>query len=311
LRQRRPDVVHIASEGPLGVSALSVCRALEIPVSTSFHTNFHSYGAYYGLGGLRHLALWHLRRFHNRAACTLVPTAQTRARLHAEGFHNLIVLPRGIDTELFSPSRRSQALRRAWGAGLEDLVVLHVGRLAPEKNLPLAVRAFGRLRETAPRARFVLVGEGPERASLERQHPDFVFAGLRRGEDLAAHYASADVFLFPSLTETFGNVTLEAMASGLAVVAFDDAAAHEHVRDGESGLVVPRGRAMEFETAAVRLAGEPALRRRLGESAARAVARVSWDSVGAAFEAILLEVVKGGSRARTRPGFAGDRLTNE
>jgi glycosyltransferase involved in cell wall biosynthesis len=292
LRARRPDVVHIATEGPLGTSALGVCRVLRIPVSTSFHTNFHHYGSYYGLGGLRTLAVWHLKRFHNNAACTLVPTEQTRAQLRAAGFRDLIVVPRGVDTRLFTPARRSEALRRGWGATPDDLVVVHVGRQAPEKNLALTIRGFRALALARPGTRLVLVGDGPQRSALERQHPDVIFAGVRRGEDLAAHYASADVFLFPSLTETFGNVTLEAMASGLAVVAFDDAAAHEHVRHGASGLLVPRGDAGAFVDAGLRLARDPALLARLRAQAVHDVAALSWDSVGARFERVLQNVAR-------------------
>ncbi len=287
LASRRPDVVHIATEGPLGASALAACRALAIPVSTSFHTNFQSYGRYYGLGALRVLALWHLRRFHNHAACTLVPTRQTRDELARAGFRDLVVVPRGVDTALYRPTRRSDALRRSWGAAPGDPVVLLVGRLAPEKNLPLGLRAFRAVQHVDPRARLVIVGDGPERSALAAAHPDVVFAGVRRGADLAAHYASADLFLFPSLTETFGNVVLEAMASGLAVVAYDDAAAHEHVAHLASGLLAPRGDGEAFVAAAIRLASDGVLAARVRRQAARAVAALDWNTVGDAFETAL------------------------
>lgn len=303
-RARRPDVVHVATEGPLGLSAVRAALSLGLPLSTSFHTNFHSFSGYYGLGALRRLGLAYLRWFHNQAACTMVPTAQTRDRLQAAAFRGLAVVPRGVDTRLFNPAKRRDELRRSWGAELDDLVVVHVGRLAPEKNVPLVIEAFDAMHAVAPRSRLVLVGDGPERSSLERRRPDLIYAGLRRGEDLAAHYASGDVFLFPSLTETFGNVTLEAMASGLAVVAYDDAAAHEHVSHLASGLLAPPGRADAFMAAAVGLARDPSLVLRLRKRAVRAVSSVSWDSVGQRFEELLATVARGRGHRSPRPDAA-------
>jgi glycosyltransferase involved in cell wall biosynthesis len=294
-RAERPDVVHVATEGPLGLSALRAARRLGLPLSSSFHTNFHSFSRYYGLGAVQALGLAYMRWFHNRAACTMVPTAQTRDALHSAGFRGLAVVPRGVDIGLFTPARRSEELRRAWGAGPGDPVALHVGRLAPEKNVPLAIEAFRALQREAPRARMVLVGEGPERGRLERANPDLVFAGMRRGEDLASHYASGDLFLFPSLSETFGNVTLEAMASGLAVVAYDDAAAHEHIRPFETGLLAAPGRADLFLAAAADLARDPQLMRRLRRGAVKAAAEIGWDAVGRAFERLVCRVAAGGA----------------
>ncbi len=285
--ERRPDLVHVLSEGLLGRSAVRVARELAIPVTTSFHTNFHAYGEYYGLGWLAKAALGYLRRFHSRAACTLVPTEEVRQQLSAAGFQRLAVLGRGVDTSLFDPRRRSDELRRGWGAAPHAPVVLVVGRLAPEKNLELAVRAFLAAREAEPAARFVLVGDGPERSRLEALHPEFVFTGMLRGATLAAHYASADVFLFPSRTETFGNVVLEAMASGLAVLAFDEAAAHEHVRHQRNGMVVTPGDSSRFVLQAARLARDLSAVRRLGLAARQTALALSWEAVGDRLEEAL------------------------
>jgi glycosyltransferase involved in cell wall biosynthesis len=299
----RPDLVHLVSEGLLGRSARRVASRLGIPVTSSFHTNFPSYGRHYGFGWLEPLALRYLRSFHAAADVTIVPTTQVRDQLAAAGFANLAVVGRGVDTEHFHPRRRSEALRRTWGAGPRDLVALVVGRLAPEKNVPLAVRAYRAMAESRPGTRLVLVGEGPERAALQAALPDAVFTGMLRGEALAAHYASADVFLFPSLTETFGNVTLEAMASGLAVVAYDDAAAAQHIRPFASGLLAPRGDAAELVALARRLALQPALAARLGPAAREAVVPVSWDAVGAAFTG-LLEAAAARARGASSPSRA-------
>jgi glycosyltransferase involved in cell wall biosynthesis len=235
-REWRPDVVHVATEGPLGLASQTAAGRLGVPLTSSFHTNFHAYGGYYGVAALRKVTLGYLRWFHNRTRCTLVPTRQMVEALRLERFNSLGVMARGVDTTLFDPARRSAKLRAEWGVGENDPVVLYVGRLAAEKNIGLAVAAFVRLRESVPGARFVLVGDGPEREALARTHPEFHYAGMRRGVELAEYYASGDLFFFASVTETFGNVVTEAMASGLVVVAYDYAAAREYVRDGENGF---------------------------------------------------------------------------
>jgi glycosyltransferase involved in cell wall biosynthesis len=258
-----------------------------LPATTDFHTNFHSYSAHYGVGFLKRIIGGYLKGFHNRALCTFVPTRQLRAQLLEEGYRGLEVVARGVDTRLFHPARRSPLLRRQWGAEGGDPVVAYVGRIAPEKNLPLVLSAFSAMRQRVPRARLVLVGDGPARARLERLHPEHVFAGMRTHEDLACHYASADLFLFPSITETFGNVTVEAMASGLAIVAFDYAAAREHVVHGYNGLLAPLGDASAFERAAVNLVSDAAHVRNLGRNARLTAERIDWNQVNDEFAAAL------------------------
>jgi glycosyltransferase involved in cell wall biosynthesis len=281
---RRPDVVHIVTEGPLGWSALAAAAKLKLPVISDFRTNFQAYSSHYGVGWLRKPILSYLRRFHNRTLATVVPTAAMRNELAARGFQRLRVIARGIDTQLFNPARRDEQLRASWGAGQNDIVLLYVGRLAPEKNLQAVVAVAERL----PNAKLVLVGDGPERRSLEARLPNAVFAGLRRGERLAAHYASGDVFLFPSLTETYGNVTLEAMASGLAVAAFDYAAAGELIADGVNGILASRTDDEGFVARAAALAVDPARVRELGERARATCAAQSWDRVVEQLEQVLI-----------------------
>lgn len=290
-RKTPPDVVHLITEGPLGRSALDAASRLDLWVVSDFHTNFHSYSRHYGVGILARPIIAYLRRFHNRTHRTLVPTEELALELRGLGFRNVGVLARGVDTRLFSPDRRDSALRRTWGAGPTDPVALCVGRLAAEKNLPLALAAYQALRTVRPTARLVLVGDGPLAARLRTRHPEIVFAGMRTGADLAAHYASADLFLFPSLTETFGNVTLEAMASGLAVVAFDYAAAHRHIVHGQSGLLVPRGDASAFVAAVRQLANDPALAVRLGQTARRVVVELDWERICGRLEQWFLQAM--------------------
>ena len=289
---RRPDVVHLVTEGPLGWSALQAAEALKLPVVSDFRTNFHAYSSHYGVAWLRHPIMVYLRKFHNRTACTMVPTEGLRAELTSSGFKGLRVVSRGVDTRLFDPSRRSAALRQSWGAGPSDTVVLCVGRLAAEKSLGTLLQAFEAMRALDPAVRLVLVGDGPERASLRQRCPAAVFAGLRRGEDLAAHYASADLFLFPSTTETFGNVVPEAMASGLAVVAFDYAAAHQLVRHGDSGLLVPFADQQAFCDAAQRLAGQLGWMRALGAQARNTACRLDWGRIVEQIESVYATAIQ-------------------
>jgi glycosyltransferase involved in cell wall biosynthesis len=290
-----PDIVHVATEGPLGLAALRAARRLGLPVTSGFHTNFHHYGGHYGLNRLRAAIVAYLRWFHNRTACTMVPTDELRGQLAAHAFARLVVIARGVDTDLYSPGNRSRELRASWGAGPDDPVLVYVGRLAAEKNLGLVVQTFLLMQKSEPRARCVLVGDGPERMALEKKFPQFCFAGMRRGQDLAAHYASADVFVFPSMTETFGNVVTEAMASGLVVLAFDYAAARQHIRPGVNGATVPLGDAPAF------LAGAEGLLARRGSwPALRASARASalditWDKIVTCFERELLRAQAGNS----------------
>ena len=247
-----PDLVHVATPGPLGSAAIAAARDLLVPVTSDFRTNFHTYCNHYGLGFAGALVLHYLRRLHNRTAATFVPSRIVRAELEAQGFEHVEVMARGVDGRFFNPRKRSEELREFWDARGDAPVLLYVGRLASEKNVALALRTYFTLLELHPDARMVVVGDGPLRAQLENEHALVHFAGPLRGESLAIHYASADVFLFPSLTDTFGNVTLEAMASGLAVVAFDVAAAAEWIRDETNGLLAPAGDEGAFMDAAIR-----------------------------------------------------------
>ncbi len=275
----RPDVIYVATEGPLGHAALNAALRSEIPVVTGFHTQFHQYSRHYGLGLLTRPIVNSLKHFHNRSDATLVPTRTLRSQLDASGFHNVHVFSRGVDTELFNPSRRCDALRRNWGCPDEGMVALYVGRIAAEKNIDLALRAMRALIERRDKVRCVLVGDGPERARLERAHPDCLFVGAKTGEDLARHYASGDLFVFPSLTETFGNVVTEAMASGVAVTAFDEAAAHEHVRVGENGWLVPSGDGDAFVATALSAASDRERLKRMGNAARSTAEALGWHRV--------------------------------
>ncbi len=286
-RITRPQALYVATEGPLGHSALSAARRLGVPACTGFHTRFDDFIAHYGFPWLMPLVFAGMRRFHNRAHATLVPTEELALFLRSRRFSNVQLLRRAVDTDLFHPRHRCDSLRASWGIGAEDIAVVHVGRLAAEKNLDLAVSAFRLIERDQPTARFIVVGDGPERARIAAANPDFLFVGMLRGDNLSRHFASGDLFLFPSTTETFGNVTLEAMASGLPLVAFDYGAAREHVTHADCGIRVALAHSEAFVDAARELASDPSRRLRMGVAARAAVAKLSPDSVGQQFSELL------------------------
>lgn len=299
-RAAPPDALYVATEGPLGLSALRAARRLGIPAATGLHTRFDHYMRSYGLGLLEGAALRWMRHFHGRGALTLAPTHELAGLLRASGFRNVERMPRTVDCARFSPAARDEGLRRTWGLGPRDLAVVYFGRLAPEKNLALATRAFQAIEAhwAGPgRPRMVWVGDGPERGALEGANPAHVFCGLRTGEALVRHVASADLFLFPSTSETFGNVVIEAMACGVATVAFDRGAAREHMRDGIEGACAADADA--FVRQAVRIALDDALRLRMGRAARSAVEALDADAMVAAYERNLGRIA-GAARACRR-----------
>ena len=301
-RRLRPDVLYIATEGPLGLSALRAARRLDIAVVSGFHTHFPQYCAPYGLGLLARVLTHYLRWFHRRTAITLVPSASLRLELERRGFERLGLMARGVDANLFNPSRRSSTLRESWGLAANDIAVLHVGRLAAEKNLGLLRLSMEALHKAYPhkRLRIIVVGDGPQREQLQQQLPQAVFCGVQRGEALAEHYASGDLFLFPSLTETFGNVVLEAQASGLAVVAYDEAGAAQHIRHGHSGALAMPGDQAAFIDAACWLLEDEETLRRVRLNARQHASRQGWQTIIEQFESYLFGACRQADTHSTR-----------
>ncbi len=287
--KNRPDAIYVATESPLGKSALKAANALSIPVASGFHTNFHQYMAQYGMGGFQPLALAYLKNFHQRADCTLTPSKDMVELLCREGFQNVHLLGRGVDTELFSPHKRCETLRSQWGASPESPVAVMVGRVAPEKNFELAMKTFEQMRQAVPDVQCVVIGDGPLRLKLAVKYPWAHFVGVQSGEELAKHYASSDVLIFPSETETFGNVLLEAMASGLATVSYDYAASALHVKNEENGLKTSKGDELTFinhSLQALSLTSDDDLRK----SARNTAETLGWDHVVDSFANRLIEM---------------------
>ena len=289
-QKNRPDVIYVAIETPLGYSAVAAARRLGIPVVGGFHTNFCEYLQKYGAHWVGKQVWRYQKWFHDRLACTLVPSPDARDKLVKAGFTKVSVLGRGVDTRLFTPARRSAVLREKFGATGDTPIALVVGRVSSEKNIELAIRAFDRMRQSCPELVCIVVGDGPARSKLKRQHPQVQFPGYLLGEELAACYASADVLLFPSETETFGNVLVEAMASGLAILAYDYAAAAWHGTDGVNLLKVKKGDEAAFLDAAARLL-DPPTRATLAAGALCTASELSWPGIVGELEKIFREVI--------------------
>jgi glycosyltransferase involved in cell wall biosynthesis len=299
LGRLRPDLVHIATEGPLGLSALLGARVLGIPVASSFHTNFDHYADHYGVPGIRWMVTHYLAFFHNRTAVTLVPSEATRRRLEKIGVRDVAIWSRGVDCDTFHPRHRDDALRHSLGLGPEDVLLLYVGRLAPEKNLSALLDAFSRLMSrsdsvpVASKRRLALVGDGPQFDELRRTAPpDVLLPGQQLGADLSRWYASADIFAFPSCSETFGNVVLEAQASGLPVVGFDTQGVNERVISGRDGFLVPEGGDLTLPLA--RLCDNREERRQFGIAGRARAEQQSWAAIFDELERRYVELAPAG-----------------
>jgi glycosyltransferase involved in cell wall biosynthesis len=285
----KPDVLYVATETPLGIASIRAATKMDIPVVSGFHTNFQSYLEDYHLPGLEAVAQGFLRSIHNQTARTLTPSTDTAAMLERWGIQNVGVLGRGVDTELFNPARRNAALRAKWGADDATPVAVYVGRVAAEKNLSLLMQSFAAFREVHPKAPCVVVGDGPRLKALHSEHPECVYVGSKTGTDLAECYASADVFVFPSISETFGNVVLEAMSSGLLPVAYDYAAPRQVIQSSQNGWLAAFDNEVEFLNA-VRQSAATWTDTIMRAAAREAVGQFGWRRVIEQFEAELLAV---------------------
>jgi glycosyltransferase involved in cell wall biosynthesis len=289
---RRPDVVHIATEGPLGWSALQAAKVLKLPVTSDFRTNFQSYSKHYGIGWLRKPIVAYLRKFHNATACTMVPTRELKKTLGENGFVNLKVVSRGVDTHLFNLGKRDQKLRATWGANDQTKVLISVGRMAPEKNLEQVLKVFDSLRFMGTQVKLVMVGDGPLKEQFKQRYPEIIFPGMLSQTELANYYASSDLFVFPSLTETFGNVTLEALASGIPVLAFDCAAARDWVQTDVNGWLIPENKPEEFASKAVEIFKSETILEAVTFSTRKQIVHLDWDQIAEQVESVLWDAIR-------------------
>lgn len=301
----RPDVVHIATEGPLGWAALRASRRLGLPVVSSYHTSFAHYLRLYGAGWLEGAAWRYLRGFHNATAATFCPTPSIRAQLLEKGFERVEIWSRGVNSTHFHPGKRDSELRRRLGVPENAIALAYCGRLAAEKNIETLLAAFRQLPSTLP-VHLLLIGDGPLRSKLEAaSDPRVIFTGYQRGEDLARLYASADLFVFPSLSDTFGNVLLEAMASGLPAVAFDVAGPRDVVRHGETGLLVGEVGAEALAAALAGLIADPARLGRMAADARQYAAGQDWEKINSVVRRRYIDVVTTAKLAMLPDAAAG------
>ena len=274
LRRFAPDVVHLSTPDILGVRAQTFAKRRGIPVIASLHTRFETYLGYYGLDWARPLVDAHLRRFYRRCDHVLAPTPALVAELKGlRGDDQVSLWSRGVDRALFNPNRRDRDWRRSNGWADEDVVVLFFGRLVLEKNVQVYASVVRALQARHPRIRPLIVGSGPAAHLVDI--PRAVLAGHLEGEELARAIASADVLLHPSKSESFGNVVLEAMASGLAIVCARTASASTLIEHGRNGILCSDDGG--YEPAIAALIADPGRRRELGTAARCASADYVWD----------------------------------
>lgn len=294
-KQKRPDVIYVATESPLGISAIKTARELKIPVASGFHTNFHQYLKDYKLRKIERPVLALLRKIHNKCDCTIVPSQDALNTLEAAGFKNLRILGRGIDTDHFHPGQRSDLLRSSWGACSDTPVAVIVGRVAAEKNLEFALKSLEEMRDAVPNLKVVVVGDGPLENKLRAKYanPDKVhFAGVRKGESLAKHYASADLLVFASESETFGNVLLEGMASGNITVSYRYAASAQYIKNGVNGYHCELGNEAAFKEVLAKALAD-FKNQKMKEAAVETIKPLTWSSITNTFSDHLLEIMRG------------------
>jgi glycosyltransferase involved in cell wall biosynthesis len=290
-----PDVVHIVTEGPLGLTALQAAKAMRVAVSSGFHSPFQDFSRFFDLAFLVKPIQRYLTWFHNSTNMTCVPSEYTQQALRSFGVTcPLVVVGRGVDTTKFSPKHRSEILRRKWGVQADTRVMLYVGRLSPEKEVDVLIKAFHELQATqGNNIKFVIVGDGPDRIRLEKlsQSKDIIFMGSLSGNALSAAYASGDVFAYASQSDTFGNVVLEAISSGLPVMAYDYVCAHQHVKHEQTGWLSPLGDVAHLTQSLCQLPALPKLRE-MGLLASDSVQASSWQLPVQQLEQALYQVTE-------------------
>ncbi|MEP6571467.1 MAG: glycosyltransferase family 1 protein [Gemmatimonadota bacterium] len=276
----RPDIVHVATEFALGLAGIKAAQQLDLPLVASAHTDYQKYAARYGVEWALQVGWIYLRWFYGHASKVLCPSRVYERFLHSRGVDHTGLWTRGVDPAVFHPRFRSEEYRRSFGLGPEDLLVTYIGRIAKEKDLDRMVKAWVALGERRGNAQLVLVGQGPLAEELQRhQIPCLHLTGLKQGRELSEAYASADIFTFPSPTETFGNSLLEAMASGLPSHAVDAGGVLDYVRHEQNALVSPARDIEGMHDALGRLLEDAALRRRLAQGGLRTAAARDWESI--------------------------------
>ena len=292
LSEFQPDLIHLATPFMMGLTGLKYANDHHIPKVAVFHTNFPQYLEYYRLPWLKKLAWRFLRWFHQQAEKNYCPSQDTRKLLRRHGVNKLEIWTRGVDSGLFNPNRKSLEFRRQ--LGLEDkTVLLYVGRLAPEKSVEVLLKALYAANSANKKLHLLIAGDGPSRAGLQQAAPPNVtFLGYKSGQELAGIYATSDIFVCPSVTETFGNVILEAMASGLPVIAPLSGGIKENLFPAKNGLSCLPLNPLSMSGAILEMAADTMLRQQLADQAYAHAKRQSWDEVFYRLLSSYLEVVE-------------------
>ena len=289
-----PDIVHVSSPDPTGHAAVKWARTNGVPVLASVHTRFETYPQYYGVGFLEPMVIAMLRRFYRRCDALVAPSPSMIDELREQGMGDDIALwTRGVDREIFDPARRDPEWRRSLGLDDDDVAIAFLGRLVMEKGLDVFADTIIELRRRQIPHKVLVIGDGPAREWFEKALPGGIFAGFQTGRDLGRALASADIFLNPSITETFGNVTLEAMASGLPVVAARATGASSLVDDGVTGHLVPPRDIAAYADALGPYCTDANLRRMHGDAGERAARAYSWDAINAVVAETYLRLAAG------------------
>lgn len=276
----RPNLFHLSAPDYLGYKALKLAKAWNIPAVASVHTRFETYFRYYGFGWAERVASGYLRKFYGQCAQIYAPTESMAQVLRDEGMNpDIRIWSRGIDSQLFNPAKRDESWREAHGIGPADVVVAFVGRLVLEKGLAVFADSIERYRALGQNPRVLVVGDGPERAWFAERLPGAVFTGFLQGADLARAYASSDIFFNPSTTETFGNVTLEAMASGLPTLCARATGSMSLVAHGTTGFLCESHDIAEYADRLQRLIADAGLRRGLGAASRSRSLIYNWDRI--------------------------------
>lgn len=278
LNKFKPDLIHVATEFSLGLCGLKYATSTGLPIVSSYHTNFPQYLSYYKLGFFTNWAWKYLRWFHNHCLMNFCPSNSTLKQLRQKGIKNLDIWGRGIDTDFYNPAKFSLSFRERFGK--EKKLLLYVGRLAPEKDLDILLESFKIVNQKIHHTHLVIVGDGPLRQSLQRSAPPNVtFTGYLQSEELSVAYASSDIFVFPSTTETFGNVVLESMSSGLPVVAAYSGGVKENVINRQNGLACDPRSVVDMVAAMEQLILNEPLRKELSLKARDYAKTKSWDAI--------------------------------
>src|SRR5690348_286991 len=292
LEEFKPNVVHVSSPDIVGHRAVTWARRHKIAAVASVHTRFETYLSYYHLEWLEPEVRAILRRFYHRCEVVMAPAASTAAILRAQRMNrDIAIWGRGVDREQFNPERRDMDWRRSIGIGDGEMAVAFLGRIVMEKGLDVFADAIHALEERGIGHRVLVIGEGPARPCFEEQLPQAIFTGQLTGDELARSLASADLLLNPSITEAFGNVTLEAMACGLPVIAAEATGATNLVRHAVTGTLVDGSEPDEFADALEAYALDPDLRRRHGEAALAIAKTMDWDSINATVIRVYLRAI--------------------